>query len=185
MKKYFSLLFAGLRSLTAYFVPSLQPRIAWENWIRFLQHQKIRFARYDQEQSTEFRFFNEQEDACVRFQAQQQDGIIYFSASIALSAYNGDMDNVLKLSAHLNTFINLGTIRVYIERGLVEHQFRIRSAEYALYPKYIANDFYRQYGMIQDLQWALDEMGKTGEDPLFIVAELIRRHENQAASSER
>ena len=183
MKTFLRRLTAISRSFVAFFFPALQARMAWSNWIRFLQHQKIRFARYDQEQSTEFRFLNEQEDASIRFQAHQQEGVLYFIASISLSGYTGDMDNVLKLSAHLNTFIHLGTIRVYVDRGIVQHQFRVRSSEYALYPDYIAYDFYRQYSMIQDLQWALDEMGKTGEDPLFIVAELIRRHENQAASS--
>ena len=176
MKRVVHSLAHRLITFTAYLFSRLQPRLAWKNWLRFLNDQGIRFAHYEKEQFTEFTFSLDDE-RMIRFRANLEDGVLHYASSLTFGEYALDTDYVLKLSAHLNTLISWGVIRVYADRGVIEYHYRTRSSEYALYPERIEGDFFRMYGMAQDLLWTMQEMSKTGDDPLFVVAELMRRRE--------
>ena len=51
---------------------------------------------------------------------------------------------------------------------------------YLLYPNEIHNDICSHFEITKDCIWAFNTMLNTGNDPVFVIAELLKRNEKES-----
>jgi hypothetical protein len=150
----------------------------WKELIKYHKTSGWNFGQFDNDKHIECGF---KVDAinCVDFNYAVDSGRLFFRSTI-LQNFNEEFTNdILVLASHFNGLLNFGTVKVSVKYNYVEFLFSRDLLIYSLYPGEINNDTDTHFELTKDIFWSFNRMIATGEDPVFIFSELLRKKEEE------
>ena len=153
--------------------------IVWNELVKFVKKTGLPYEQYDNEKYIETTFSGEEESS-IKFQYKITRQKLVFNAVI-LSDY--DVDNthdIMILSSHFNSLLNFGVVWVDTNSRLVRYEYSGDLLLYLLYPGEIHTDISRHYEITKNCIWAFNTMLNTGNDPVLVIAELLKRNEQES-----
>jgi len=81
------------------------------------------------------------------------------------------------LAMHINNILNDGIISINTEKNYVEYTKKEPVLTSLLVPNQLRNQIVLHYEASVKMQWAFDELLNSGEEPLIVFAELMKRIE--------
>jgi hypothetical protein len=88
--------------------------------------------------------------------------------------------DVMILASHFNTWMRYGKMSANISQGLVEIRHELMLAEVILNPHCIRFFMDQQANLFMDSHEAFSKMLETGEDPVFIIAEILENRKSRS-----
>lgn len=136
------------------------------------------FGVFENERYIETIFTNDNNES-IKFHFRiEADNLVY--SALILPEFDVDRTNdILVLSAHFNSLLTFGMVRVDLKNNYVELVHKESLVSYHFFSGEIMNDLRRHYNVANDCLWAYNEMITSGEDPVFIMSELLRRIEKE------
>jgi len=152
--------------------------IVWNELIKLNKKEGWHFGQYENEKCIETSF-KINDGLVMKFQYSINENNLIFRAVI-LSEFNIDSTNdIMVLSSHFNGLLNRGIVRVDIKYNYVEYVYSGNLLLYLLFPEEIHFDIERHYNITKDCFWAYSTMLKSGDNPVFVIAELLERVEKE------
>ena len=97
-----------------------------------------------------------------------------------MSEFDEDKSNdLLLLAAHFNSLLNFGVVIVSTKYNYVGFTHTGDLITYMLFDGEIDVDFLRHFNITKDVFWSFKTLLETGDDPVFIFSELLRRNEEK------
>lgn len=154
-------------------------------WIELLKYHKSsgwRFGQFDNDKHIECGF-NVNDTTFIDFNYVVSSDSLLFRSTI-LQRFDEEITNdILVLASHFNGLLNFGTVKVNVKYSYVEFVYSRDLLTYSLYPGEINSDTDTHFKLSKDVFWSFDNMIKTGEDPVFVFSELLRKKEDEKKSS--
>ena len=150
----------------------------WKELINYHATKGLKFGQYEKEKQIVCSYkMNDNHSA--NFDYYLYDGELYFR-SIILSSFDDERTHdVLLLASHFNNLINFGIVKVNMRDNSISLNYSRDLLTFSLFPKEIAHNITRHCNLTLDCFWAFDTLIKTGDDPVFVFSELMRRIEER------
>ncbi len=150
----------------------------WKDLIKYNQEKGWRFGQYEKEKRIENSFSIDENNA-LDFNYKINENKLAFT-SIILSEFDEDKSNdLLLLAAHFNSLLNFGVVIVSTKYNYVGFTHTGDLITYMLFDGEIDVDFLRHFNITKDVFWSFKTLLETGDDPVFIFSELLRRNEEK------
>lgn len=154
----------------------------WKDLIKYHKRSGWRYGLFDNDKHIECGF-KVDDTNCVDFNYAVCSGSLLFRATI-LQNFDEELTNdVLVLASHFNGLLNFGTVKVSVKYNYVEFVYSRDLLTYSLYPGEINSDTDTHFELTKDIFWSFNNMIETGEDPVFIFSELLRKKEEEKNTS--
>ena len=88
-------------------------------------------------------------------------------------------NDVLVLASHFNGLLNFGTVKVSVKYNYVEFIYSRDLLTYSLFPGEISSDTDIHFELTKDCFWSFTNLIETGDDPVFVFSELMRRNNKE------
>ncbi len=148
-------------------------------WKELLKHHKNgdwRYGQYDNyiecnfivDDKNTLRFFYEVENTGLTFRSLI---LVDFDEEIATQ--------LLILASHFNNLLSFGSVKVNLKHHYVEFSYTRDLLVYSLYPSTINNDTLSHFNTTKNIFWAFNELISSGDEPVFIFSELLRRIDDE------
>jgi hypothetical protein len=147
--------------------------IVWNELIKLHRKENWNFGLYENERYIRTTFKDNNND--LDFNYQVTDEKLVFRAIIAVDFREENINDIMILSSHLNNLLAFGMVRVDIKNNYVEYVYSSDLLIYMLYPSEIDNDLDRHYQITKDCYWAFSHLFSSGDEPVFVIAELLKR----------
>jgi hypothetical protein len=144
----------------------------------------LNFGQFDSDQHIEISYPIE-DNTVVDFNYRVTNDKLICSAIILHSFDEEKTNEVLVLASHFNGLLNFGMVKVSLKYNYVEFIHAGDLLTYMLFSGEIDTDITTHYNLTKDCVWAFLNLLETGEDPVFIFSELLKRREerNKATDS--
>ena len=86
------------------------------------------------------------------------------------------------LASHLNNILNIGTVTVNADRLVLEYQIQKNLLVPVLYEGELFEQLIKHYKISKDLHWACNKLIHENEEPVLIVADLIKKNQEEMQS---
>lgn len=154
----------------------------WKELIKYHKRSGWRFGQFDNEKYIECGF--KVDDAnCVDFNYAVGSAKLVFKSIILQRFEEENINDILVLASHFNGLLNFGTVKVSAKYNYVEFVFSRDLLTYSLYPGEINSDTDTHFELSKDIFWSFDNMITTGDDPVFVFSELLRKKEEEKNAS--
>lgn len=154
----------------------------WKDLLKY--HTDSDFGQFDSDQHIEISYSVE-EDTVVNFNYSVTGDKLICSAIILPSFDEEKTNDVLVLASHFNGLLNFGMVKVSIKYNYVEFIHAGDLLTYMLFSGEIDSDLTAHYNLTKDCVWAFLNLLETGEDPVFVFSEVLKRRDerNKAPNS--
>lgn len=150
----------------------------WKDLIKYNREVGWSFGQYEKEKRIETSF-SVDENNILNFNYTVKESEIAF-ISIILSEFDEDKSNdLLLLAAHFNSLFSFGVVKVSTKYNNVVFKYSGDLITYMLYPGEIGEDITRHFNTTEDVFWSFQTLLETGDDPVFVFSELLRRNEEK------
>jgi hypothetical protein len=150
----------------------------WKDLIKYNQEKGWRFGQYEKEKRIE-NSFSVDENNILDFNYTVNENKLAFT-SIILKEFDEDKSNdLLLLAAHFNSLLNLGVVIVSTKYNYVGFTHSGDLITYMLFDGEIDEDLISHFNITKDVFWAFSNLIETGEDPVFVFSELLRRKDDE------
>lgn len=150
----------------------------WKDLIKYNQEKGWRFGQYETEKRIETSF-SVDENNVLNFNYTVKEEKLAFT-SIILSEFDEDKSNdLLLLAAHFNSLLKFGVVIVSTQYNYVVFKHSGDLITYMLFDGEIDEDLIRHYNITKDVFWSYKTLIETGDDPVFVFSELLRRNEEK------
>jgi len=157
---------------------SKSSQYVWKDLSKYHKRSGWRYGQFDNDKSIECSF-KVDDINCVDFNYAVSSGRLLFRSSI-LQNFDEELTNdVLVLASHFNGLLNFGTVKVSVKYNYVEFFYSRDLLSYSLCPGEINSDTDSHFELTKDIFWSFNNMIETGEDPVFVFSELLKRREKQ------
>lgn len=156
-------------------------KIVWKELIKLHKESEWKFGQYDNQKYIVTTFHLEDNHA-QNFRYAVTSNNLEFHTFLLKSFDEEKTNDILVLSAHFNGLLNFGKVSVSTKHNYVEFIHSGDLVTYMLYPGEIHTDLKAHYNLTKDCYWAFSNLIETGEDPVFVFSELLRRKEEDAAN---
>lgn len=151
--------------------------IVWKELIKMHIKENWHFGQYDNEKYVRTTFTDEYNNELNFHYQVTEDNLVL--RSVIASDFNDDNTNdIMLLSSHLNSLLTFGMVRVNIKYNYVEFIYQGDILTYMLYPGEIHMDIDRHFRITSDCYWAFSHLLNSGDEPVFVIAELLKRKGN-------
>ena len=154
-------------------------------WIELLKYHKNsgwRFGQFDNDKHIECGFKMDDTN-CVDFNYSVSHGRLTFRSTI-LHRFDEEITNdVLVLASHFNGLLSFGTVKVSVKYNYVEFIYSRDLLTYSLFPGEISSDTDIHFELTKDCFWSFTNLIETGDDPVFVFSELMRRNSKEDDTS--
>jgi len=106
-------------------------------------------------------------------------GNLTFRATILQSFDEEITNDILVLASHFNGLLNFGVVKVSVKYNYVEFVYSGNLLTYSLFPGEINSDTDTHYNLTKDCFWSFTNLIETGDDPVFVFSELLKRKEEE------
>ena len=79
--------------------------------------------------------------------------------------------------------LNFGTVKVSVKYNYVEFVYSRDLLTYSLFPGEISSDTDTHFELTKDCYWSFNNLIESGEDPVFIFSELLKRKDEEDKSN--
>lgn len=150
----------------------------WKDLIKFHQESGWRFGQFETEKKIETSF-SVDENNVLKFDYIVDNNKLTFT-SIILKEFDEDKSNeLLLLAAHFNTLLSFGVVIVSTKYNYVAYTHSADLVTYMLFNGEIENDTSIHFYNTKDVFWSFKTLLETGDDPVFVFSELLRRKEKE------
>ncbi len=150
----------------------------WIELLKFHKNSGWRFGQFDSDKYIECGF-KVDDTNYVDFRYAVNSGRLIFRSTI-LHHFDEEITNdVLVLASHFNGLLNFGTVKVSVKYNYVEFIYSRDLLTYSLFPGEISSDTDTHFELTKDCFWSFSNLIETGEDPVFVFSELLRRKEEK------
>jgi len=167
MKKFYRILKIKNRS-----------EIVWRDLIQYHIETGLKFGQYDADRyiKTAFRIDDE---TSVNFTYSVSDEHLQCRV-IVLNEFDEEKTNdIMVLASHFNSLLQYGVIKVILKYNYVEFVYSGELLTYLLYPGEINRDLNMHYNISLDCIWAFKKLLETGDDPVFVFSEFLKKKEEE------
>ena len=152
-------------------------QIVWNELIKLHRKENWNFGLYENERYIRTTFKDNNNE--LEFNYQVTDEKLILRAIIAVGFSEENITDIMILSSHLNNLLTFGMVRVNIDDNYVEFIYHGDLLTYMLYPVVIHSNIGRHFRITSDCYWAFSHMLNSGEEPVFVISELLKRNEEQ------
>ncbi len=147
---------------------------AWLELIKFHKNSGWNFGQFDKEKYIECGF-KVDDTNYVDFKYTVRSGRLTFKSTI-LKRFDEEITNdILVLASHFNGLLSRGVVKVNVKYNYVEYIYDRDVLTYSLFPGEIDIDADTHYKLTKDCLWSFTNLIETGEDPVFVFSEFLRR----------
>lgn len=176
MKYYFKFI-ETIRKIYRLLNEKKQSAIVWNELIKLHKEANWHFGQFENQKYIVTNFdLNDNQNQKFRYDVSQNE--LEFHTFILNSFDEDKTTDILVLASHFNSLLNFGKIRVNIKYNCVEYIHSGNLITYMLFPTEIHSDIKSHYNLTKDCCWAFTNLVETGEDPVFVFSELLRRKDN-------
>lgn len=150
--------------------------IVWKELIKLHKKENWNFGLYENEKYVRTTFIDENNND-LNFHYQVTDDNLVLRAVLISDFDEENTNNIMLLSSHLNSLLTFGMVRVNIKYNYVEFIYSGDLLRYMLYPGEIQSDIATHYRITKDCYWAFAHMAQSRDEPVFVIAELMKRKE--------
>lgn len=155
---------------------------AWIELLKYHKNSGWRFGQFDNDKHIECGFKMDDTN-CVDFNYSVSLGRLTFRSTI-LHRFDEEITNdVLVLASHFNGLLNFGTVKVSVKYNYVEFIYSRDLLTYSLFPGEISSDTDIHFELTKDCFWSFTNLIETGDDPVFVFSELMRRNSKEDDTS--
>ncbi len=149
----------------------------WNDMLRFFKTNGFRFGQYENEKVVDIHFETKLSGSLM-FKCNITDDKLIFRGLI-LSAFDIDRtSDVLVLAAHFNAILKHGRVSASTEGNFVEFIYEGNLLTYLISPDKIEHDFEVHFNITTDCIWAFKSMIQSGDNPVFVISQLLEQKEN-------
>lgn len=153
----------------------------WKQLIALFDENKWNYTRNDRKKHLNLNF--NVSDGVVHMFRFDFEGPFLRMYTLVLDQFDESQStDVMILASHFNTWMRYGKMSANISHGLVEIRHELMLAEVILNPHCIRFFMDQQANLFKDSHEAFAKMLETGEDPVFIIAEIL---ENRRSRSQK
>ncbi len=150
----------------------------WKDLIKYNQEKGWTFGQYETEKRIE-NSFSVDENNVLNFNYTVNENKLAFT-SIILDTFDEDKTNeLLILAAHFNSLLSFGVVVVSTKYNYVSYTHSGDLITYMLFDGEIDEDFTSHFNITKDVFWSFTTLLETGDDPVFVFSELLRRNEEK------
>ena len=103
--------------------------------------------------------------------------------SIILHSFDEEITNdILVLASHFNSLLPFGVVRVSLKYNYVEVVYSRDILTYSLFLGEIESDTNLHFQISKDCILSFTNLIETGDDPVFVFSEFLRRKEEESKS---
>ena len=154
----------------------------WMELIKFHKNAGWKFGQFEKDKLIRVSF-EVYEANSVDFNYSVNSGNLIYRA-IILESFDEEITNdVLVLASHFNGLLNFGLVKVSVKYNYVEFVYSRDVLIYSLFPGEIDSDTDTHYSLAKDCLWSFTNLIETGEDPVFVFSEFLRRKEEESIDS--
>ena len=151
---------------------------AWIELLKYHKNSGWRYGQFDNDKHIECGFKMDDTNF-LDFNYAVNSGRLTFRSTI-LHRFNEEITNdILVLASHFNGLLNFGTVKVSVKYNYVEFIYSGDLLTYSLFPGEISSDTDTHFQLTKDCFWSFTNLIETGEDPVFVFSELLRRKEEE------
>lgn len=151
--------------------------IVWNELIKLHRKENWNFGLYENERYIRTTF--KDNDNELEFNYQVTEDKLVFRSAIAVDFNEENTNDIMILSSHLNSLLTFGMVRVNIDDNYVEFIYQGDLLLYMLYPGIIHSNIGRHFRITSDCYWAFSQLLKSGEEPVFVISELLKRNQKE------
>ena len=155
---------------------SKSPQFVWEDLIKYHKRSGWRFGQFNNEKTIECNFKIDETNT-VNFSYTVDSGKLIFRSSILQSFDEENTNDILVLASHFNSLLNFGVVKVSINYNCVDFVYTRDLLTYSLFSGEIDDDTTVHFNLTKDIFWSFSNMVSTGDDPVFVFSELMKRRE--------
>lgn len=147
---------------------------AWIELLKYHKNSGWRFGQFDDDKHIECGFKIDDTNYVDFNYAVISDRLTF--RSTILHRFDEQITNdVLVLASHFNGLLNFGVVKVNVKYNYVEFVYSRDFLTYSLFPGEISSDISTHFVLTKDCFWSFTNLIETGEDPVFVFSELLRR----------
>ena len=147
---------------------------AWIELLKYHKNSGWRFGQFDNDKHIECGFKMDDTNF-VDFNYAVNSGRLTFRSTILHRFDEEIINDILVLASHFNGLLNFGTVKVSVKYNYVEFIYSRDLLTYSLFPGEISSDTDTHFELTKDCFWSFTNLIETGEDPVFVFSELLRR----------
>lgn len=148
----------------------------WKELIKFHKSSGWNFGQFDNDKHIECGFKMDASNY-VDFNYTVNSGKLTFRSTI-LSSFDEEITNdILVLASHFNGLLSFGVVKVSVKYNYVEFVYSRDLLIYSLFPGEIDTDAETHYKFTKDCYWSFTNLIETGDDPVFVFSELLKKLE--------
>lgn len=152
--------------------------IVWKELIKFHKSAKWNFGQFDNDKHIECTFAVDDANS-VGFNYSVSSDKLTFRATI-LPRFDEEITNdILVLASHFNGLLSFGVVKVSVKYNYVEFIYSRDLLTYSLFSGEIDSDTDTHYNLTKDCFWSFTNLIETGDDPVFVFSELLKRKEEE------
>jgi hypothetical protein len=157
--------------------------VVWHELIKFHKEEGWNYGQFDKNKYIQT-IFTIEEDKGVTFKYVVGNDKLEFQSTILDNFDEDRTTDILVLASHFNGLLNFGKVSVSTKFNYVELIHSGDLVTYMLFPGEIQSDHRTHYNITEDCYWAFSNLLETGEDPVFVISELLRRKEENIKSKD-
>lgn len=148
----------------------------WVELIKFHKRAGWNFGQFDNDKRLTSSF-KVDDTNYVDFNYKVSSGNLTFRSTILQSFDEEITNDILVLASHFNGLLSFGVVKVCIKYNYVEFVHSGDLLTYSLFPGEINSDTDTHFKLTKDCFWSFTNLIETGDDPVFVFSELLKRKE--------
>lgn len=158
--------------------------IVWQELIALHKSQNWHFGQFENDNYILTTFLLNGENA-HQFKYEITDYTLEYQTYILNEFEDDKTTDLMILASHLNSMYQFGKVNVNIKNNYVEFVYSGDLMTYTLYSSEINNDISMHYNIAKNCHWAFSNLLATDEDPVFVIAELVKKLDDEAKTTNR
>ena len=150
-------------------------KYVWKELIKHHKNSPWRFGQYDNYVECNFRM---DEVQSLKFIYEVQNTGLTFRSFILVDFDEETTTQVMLLASHFNNLLTFGVVQVNLKQKKKKFSYTREILVYSLYPGTINNDTLTHFDLTKNIYWAFNELVNTGDEPVFIFSEFLKRMDN-------
>lgn len=151
-------------------------KYVWKELLKYHKNGDWRYGQYDNYVDCNFVVDDQN---TLRFIYEVENTGLTFRSFILVDFDEEISTQLMLLASHFNNLISFGIVQVNLKHHYVEFSYTRDLLVYSLYPTTINNDTLRHFDLTKNIFWAFNELVISGEEPVFIFSELLKRMEDE------
>ena len=152
--------------------------VVWKELVALHKTSGWNYGQFDKENRIECSFKVDETNSIDFNYVVSYDKLIF--RAIILTSFDEEKTNdVLVLASHFNGLMRFGVVKVNIEYNYVEYVYYGDLFMYSIFPGEIDSDMSTHFNYTKDCFWSFTNLIETGDDPVFVFSELMRRNSKE------